>query len=290
MNDPLIGLSHSMRQALGAAADVAATPTTVLITGETGSGKEALARFIHQQSPRAALPLTILGGTTLDLEQVEQALRTGGTLVLDEVATIAIETQGRLLTMLQGTHPTRLIATSSRDLRELVERGQLRSDLYYRLDVFPIALPPLRDRREDIASLAETLLQRIAHSLGRPVSKLSNGALGVLETQRWPGNVRELANVLERATIRARGPLIEATDLGLVQRPVDSSTPFPTHLPLDLAQLERLAIAEALRRTNGNRTHAARLLNLGLRTLRQKLNTPTDALELTGGALPAVAP
>lgn len=285
MRDELIGLSPAMRQALGAAADVAATPTTVLLTGETGTGKEALARYIHQLSPRAALPFVVLPGLSLELTQLEAALGDGGTVVLDEVAQIPMEVQGRLLTLLERTHAARVIATSSRDLRELVERGGLRSDLFYRLDVYPIVVPPLRERREDIAALADVLLTRISLALGRVPARLSGEALGLLETQKWNGNVRELANVLERATIRARGPLIEAGDLGLVARPSDTSV-FPTHLPLDLSQLERIAIAEALRRTNGNRTHAARLLNIGLRTLRQKLNTPSESL----AALEVAAP
>ncbi len=274
MKDELIGFSPAMRHAIGAAVDVASAPTTVLLTGETGSGKEVLARFIHQMSARASLPVSVLSGTSLDLEQVETALKHGGTVVLDEIAAIPMDTQGRLLTMLEGAHASRVIATSHRDLRELVERGQLRSDLYYRLDVYPIVLPPLRERREDIGALADVLLARIATSLGRAPVKLTGEAMGLLESQRWPGNVRELANVLERASIRARGPIIEATDLGLVTRPTDTSS-FPAYLPLDLVQLERIAIAEALRRTNGNRTHAARLLNIGLRTLRQKLNAPS---------------
>ncbi len=190
--------------------------------------------------------------------------------------------QGRLLSLLEGSHASRVIATSHRDLQDLVGRGQLRSDLYYRLDVFPITVPSLRDRKEDIAPLAELLLQRAGKNLGRQASRLTAEALGLLQSQRWPGNVRELANVLERASIRSRGPMIEVQDLGLIARPVDVSF-FPTHLPLNLDQLERLAIAEALRRTAGNRTHAARLLNIGLRTLRQKLNTesqPTESLEV----------
>jgi two-component system response regulator FlrC len=276
MKDELIGFSPAMRQVIGAAVDVASTPTTVLLTGETGSGKEVLARFIHQMSPRATLPFTMLNGTSLDLEQVEAALRHGGTMVLDEIAAIPLDTQGRLLTMLEAQNATRVIATSHRDLREAVERGQLRSDLYYRLDVYPIAVPPLRERREDIGALADVLLARIATHLGRVPLKLTGEAMGLLESQRWPGNVRELANVLERATIRARGPVIDATDLGLSARPVESSS-FPAYLPLDLVQLERIAIVEALRRTQGNRTHAARLLNIGLRTLRQKLNTPSSS-------------
>jgi DNA-binding NtrC family response regulator len=271
-----VAFSPAMRHSLGAALDVAAAPTTVLLTGETGSGKEVFARFIHQSSPRAALPFTVIASAHIDLLEVETALQHGGTVMLDEVASIPMDMQGRLLSLLEGTHASRIIATSHRDLQELVSRGQLRSDLYYRLDVFPIALPPLRNRKEDVAPLAEVLLQRAGQSLGRQASRLTAEALGLLESQRWQGNVRELANVLERAMIRSRGPLIEGADLGLTARPVDASF-FPTHLPLDLDQLERLAIAEALRRTGGNRTHAARLLNIGLRTLRQKLNTESAA-------------
>ncbi|MDP1824564.1 MAG: sigma 54-interacting transcriptional regulator [Archangium sp.] len=276
-----------MRHALGAALDVASTPTTVLLSGETGTGKEVLARFIHQSSARADLPFTVISGASMDLEQTEAALRHGGTVLLDEVGSIAIEVQGRLLTLLEGAHASRIIATSHRDLRDLVERGQLRSDLFYRLDVFPIAVPSLRERKEDIAPLADLLLERAAVNLGRQAARLTGEALGLLESQPWPGNVRELANALERATIRSRGPLIEAADLGLTARPVDLSL-FPNHLPLDLDQLERLAIAEALRRTSGNRTHAARLLNIGLRTLRQKLNTTTPSH--AGAELLAEAP
>jgi len=270
-----IAFSPAMRHALGAALDVASAPTTVLLTGETGAGKEVLARFIHQSSPRAALPFTLIGSANLDLEQVASALEHGGTVMLDEVASIPLDLQGRLLALLEGSHASRVIATSHRNLTDLVDRGQLRSDLYYRLDVYPIVVPPLRERREDLAALADVLLARSSANLGRPAPRLTGEALGLLESQRWQGNVRELANVLERATIRTRGPLIEATDLGLAARPVDASS-FPSHLPLDLDQLERLAISEALRRTQGNRTHAARLLNIGLRTLRQKLNTPAS--------------
>ncbi|MFO0596294.1 MAG: sigma 54-interacting transcriptional regulator [Myxococcaceae bacterium] len=273
----IIAFSPAMRQAVSAAIDVSRAPTTVLLTGETGSGKEVIARFIHDSSARAGAPFTLINCGTLgapaQLEAFATALAHGGTVVLDEISAIPIDVQGRLLTMLEGEHPSRIIATSHRDLREAVERGALRSDLFYRLDVFPIAVPPLRERREDIQALATTLLRRIAETLHRPALALTGEALSLLEAQRWNGNVRELANVLERATIRARGAMIDAADLGLVAKPTDTST-FPAWLPLDLVQLERLAIAEALRRTNGNRTHAARLLNLGLRTLRQKLNGP----------------
>jgi DNA-binding NtrC family response regulator len=283
MNDApsrtLTAFSPAMRQTVAAALDVARAPTTVLLTGETGSGKDALARFIHDSSARAALPFNTFTCSMIDaaaIDALAQALQHGGTVVLDEVSAMPMEAQGRVLSLLEGAHASRVIATTNRELREQVEKGALRSDLFYRLDVFPIALPPLRERREDIAALANALLTRIALTLDRPPLALTTEALAVIENQKWPGNVRELANVLERATIRARGAVIEAADLGITAKPVESSA-FPQWLPLDLVQLERLAIAEALRRTNGNRTHAARLLNLGLRTLRQKLNTPATA-------------
>lgn len=285
MKNELIAFSGAMRQAVGAALDVARTPTTVLLTGETGVGKEAMARVIHESSPRAQLPFTLFncGAIAQELGKLQEALAHGGTVVLDEISAIPMEAQARVLALLEGDHASRLIATTHRDLRELVERGQLRSDLYYRLDVFPIVVPPLRERRDDLVSLATMLLTRIAQNLHRPPLTLSPDAISTLETQRWPGNVRELGNVLERAVIRARSTTIEAADLGLVVRAPQGST-FPAWLPLDLVELERLAIGEALRRTNGNRTHAARLLNLGLRTLRQKLNGPS-----TGSGEPAEA-
>ncbi|MFT3708897.1 MAG: sigma 54-interacting transcriptional regulator [Archangium sp.] len=297
MNDSttstLTAISPAMRQTVAAALDVARAPTTVLLTGETGSGKDVLARFIHDSSARAANPFSVFTCAVIDaaaLEKLGQALQHGGTVVLDEVSAMPMEAQGRVLSLLEGAHASRVIATTHRDLREQVEKGSLRSDLFYRLDVFPIALPSLRDRREDIAALCNSLLSRIATSLDRMPLALTTEALAVIENQKWQGNVRELANVLERATIRARGTAIEAGDLGITAKPMENSA-FPQWMPLDLVQLERLAIAEALRRTNGNRTHAARLLNLGLRTLRQKLNTPvTAANDETSADLQAVAP
>lgn len=274
--DDVIAFSSAMREAVGAAVDVAPAPTTVLLTGESGVGKEIVARFIHAMSSRASLPVTVLSCLVFDGDEVSAALRHGGTVIIDEISTLSRDAQAQWLRHLEGPHASRIIATSNRDLPELVERGALRSDLFYRLDVYPIHVPPLRDRTEDIAALCDILLTRVAHGLGRTPAKLTGGALAAIEAHDWPGNVRELANVLERAVIRARTPLIDATDLALQVTP-NSASPFPSSLPLDLAQLERLAIAEALRRTGGNRTHAARLLHIGLRTLRQKLNGPTRA-------------
>jgi DNA-binding NtrC family response regulator len=274
--DDVIAFSPAMREAVGAALDVAPAPTTVLLTGESGAGKEVVARFIHSMSPRAALPLTVVACAGFETAAVHAALEHGGTVVLDEVSALTREAQAQLLRLLEGAHASRVIATSNRDLAEQVERGALRSDLFYRLDVYPVHVPALRERREDIGALTDTLLTRIAYGLGRTPAKITGSALAAIELHDWPGNVRELANVLERAVIRARTPLLEASDLAL-QEPRNTASPFPSSLPLDLAQLERLAIAEALRRTGGNRTHAAKLLNIGLRTLRQKLNGPMRA-------------
>jgi DNA-binding NtrC family response regulator len=193
----------------------------------------------------------------------------------------------------------RIVATPNRDLAEMVRRGEFRSDLYYRLHVFPILLPPLRERPEDLGPLAARPLAEAARGLGRPAPALAEPTLELLRGHPFPGNVRELRNALERAVVRCRGPVLEPRHLSIgplggsahlpfgaaavprgasrhaagvaPPRDVAPAQPFPPHLPLDLAQLERLATAEALRRVNGNRTHAARLLGIGLRTLRNKL-------------------
>jgi DNA-binding NtrC family response regulator len=274
----IVAQSPAMREILGAALDVAPTPTTVLITGESGAGKEVLARFIHQNSPRAAAPFVRLPCVAFDAGVAAGGLESGGTVLLDELGALEHDGQAKLLAMLEAPHGSRLIATSNRVLSGLVDRGLLRSELFYRLDVFPLHVPALRDRREDIPQLADRLLTRVATGLGRTPFHLTGAALASLESFDWPGNVRELANVLERAAIRAKGQTLDAVDLPL-DAPFDPNPPssFPAHLPLDLSQLERLAIGEALRRTGGNRTHAARLLNIGLRTLRQKLNGPSRA-------------
>jgi DNA-binding NtrC family response regulator len=274
--DEVIAFSPAMREAIGAALDVAPAPTTVLLTGESGAGKEVVARFIHSMSPRTSLPLTLVPCVSFEAAGVAAAMQHGGTVVLDEVSALTRDAQAQLLRLLEEPHPTRVIATSNRELADLVERGALRSDLFYRLDVYPVHVPALRDRREDLAALADTLLTRIASGLGRTPATMTGSALAALEAHDWPGNVRELANLLERAVIRARTPRLEGADLPL-QQPRNFASPFPSSLPLGLEQLERLAISEALRRTSGNRTHAAKLLGIGLRTLRQKLNGPLRA-------------
>jgi two-component system response regulator FlrC len=297
-----------MREMMAAVDDVAETPTTVLLLGESGTGKEVVARYIHQRSARAsgpwvaincaALPADLLeselfghergaftGAAERRLGRFEQAH--GGTLLLDEISELPLPLQGKLLRAIQereidrvGGHSpvavdVRIIAASNRDMAGMLARGLFRSDLYYRLNVFPVLVPPLRERGADLPGLVEELLVEAAVALGRATPVLTSDALGLLARQAFPGNVRELGNLLERALIRCRDACLDAELLRSVLPRAPGSTPtsasLPRELPLDLGALERLAIQEALRRVNGNRTHAARLLGIGLRTLRNKL-------------------
>jgi len=316
-----------MREAVAAASDVAETPTTVLLLGESGTGKEVLARFIHRRSacaegPYVAVNCAAIPGELLESElfghergaftgaaerrcgRFEQA--DGGTLLLDEISELPVRLQGKLLRAIQerevdrigGQRPipieVRLIATTNRNLEEMVARGHFRSDLYYRLNVFSIVLPPLRERREDVPALAQSLIAEMADALHRTAPAIDPDALEALSSLPFPGNVRELRNILERALVRCRAGTIGPAHLGLGPPDALPSLPtplvsrLPPGLPLELAALERLAIDEALRRVGGNRTHAARLLGIGLRTLRNKLRAwrqqePYAPATLAGG-------
>jgi len=339
-----VARSVLMQEVLAAAADVAPTPTTVLILGERGVGKGLLARYIHARSDRgagrfvsiecAALPsdridLELFGDATVagDVTGVRDgcfARAAGGTLVFDEISELPMPLQARLLRAIQlqeaelhaagsegeaaaAIRDVRIIATSSRDLLQLVNQGAFRSDLYYRLNVFPIAVPSLRERRDDLPQIAQQLLDQAAQRLGRPAPALGEDALQALLAHDFPGNVRELANLLERALVRCRGTTLEARLFGFdVLAPlvragagaVGIPERLPPGLPLDLTELERLAIHEALHRVGGNRTRAARLLGIGLRTLRNRLRVwreteagmrlpPDPDACLTVGQLPA---
>jgi len=360
-----IGSTKVMQDVLSAVEDVARANTTVLLLGESGTGKEVFARHIHGTSPRstgpwvavncAALPSELLeselfghekgsftGAADRRLGRIEQADH--GTLLLDEISEMPIGLQVKLLRVLQereldrvgGARPIpvdlRIIATSNRDLATLVAHGEFRADLYYRLSVFPIFLPPLRERRDDIPALAAYLTEEISSRLGRPAPLLSPEALAELVAYEYPGNVRELANVLERVLVRCHSTAVPAKQVAAAlaavgisslrpgpaqtsRRPslhssalIDSHNysindasddapevahgsceSMPGDWPLALADLERMAILEALRRVNGNRTHAARLLGISLRTLRNKLRIlrHTGDLAPDGQLLPA---
>jgi len=324
-----VALSAQMREVLGSVEDVAFANTTVLLLGESGTGKEVLSRLIHRLSPRAAGPWVAVNCAALPGELLESELfghergaftgaadrRTGkveladkGTLLLDEISELPLNLQAKLLRVLQerevdrvgGQRPVavdvRVIATSNRDLAEMVARKQFRADLYYRLCVYPIVVPPLRDRLEDVPALAAHLLTEIAARIGREAPELTPNALACLQSYAYPGNVRELANILERALVRCRAPrlaaehldpMLRAASIRALPRPeVIPTDGLPPGLPIELDALERLAITEALRRVGGNRTHAARLLGISLRTLRNKLRAWRAEAALSAGGQP----
>jgi transcriptional regulator with PAS, ATPase and Fis domain len=286
----VVGESVEWRDVLRKAAQVAPTDTTALVTGESGTGKEVVARFIHATSPRksgpfvalncAALPEQLLESELFGYERgaftsAQQAkpgqveLAAGGVLFLDEVSEMSLSAQAKFLRLLQerefqrlgGTRllkaNIRVIAATNRDLRKAVERGQFREDLFYRLGVFDIRIPPLRERPSDIMSLSEAFLQEIGRSFGRPPAGLTREARQALLHYDWPGNVRELRNVLERATILSEGALIDADHLTLQSgaRSLRSDT-------TDLSVVERTTIAKVLQDCRGNKTKAARRLGL----------------------------
>jgi DNA-binding NtrC family response regulator len=275
---------------------------TVLISGESGTGKEVLARYIHHHSSRrdkalvavncAALPATLLeselfghekgaftGAVCQRIGRFEQAH--GGTLLLDEVTEIDLNLQAKLLRALQegevdrigGRRPVkvdvRIIATTNRDLATAVSQGKLREDLYYRLSVFPVELPPLRERPGDIPLLAQYFVERHNARNGCSVKGISRAALELLKVQRWPGNVRELENCLERAVLLAREGTIEPEHLLLGVGPAPAAPAGAE--TCNLRQHERRLILQALRETGGNRTEASRRLGISIRTLRNKL-------------------
>jgi two-component system response regulator FlrC len=291
------------------ATQVAPTETTVLLLGESGTGKEVAARFVHRASPRAngpfvalncaALPEQLLEAELFGYErgaftgamqskpgQLEQAA--GGTLFLDEVGEMSLSAQAKFLRVLQerefqrlgGTRvlrtDARIVAATNRDLLRAMERGQFREDLYYRLNVFAIRLPPLRERQDDILPLTEAFVLEFGRALGRPPSGISRDARQALLDYHWPGNVRELRNVLERAAILSDGGLIVAEHLGLLPRPASApvaaaAVPPPSAPPAapvggrrsaDLKSVERTMIEKALQEARFNKSDAARALGL----------------------------
>lgn len=303
--EPPLGYGAPAMQAVEAALrKVAPTNATVLLQGESGTGKEVAARAVHRWSARSDGPFVAVNCAALSAELLESELfgyekgaftgaqarqrgrielAEGGTFFLDEIGELAPVLQAKLLRVLQekrfervGGRQTvvadvRWIAATNRDLAEMVRCGSFREDLYHRLAVFPVELPPLRDRRSDIEPLAARLLRSIGPTLGRPDLRLSDDALSALTAAPWPGNVRQLANVLERSAILAQRSLIMAGDLALLPNELVETTHTMPVVPTSMDELEKAAIEQALAATSGNRRLAANRLGIGLRTLYDKL-------------------
>jgi transcriptional regulator with GAF, ATPase, and Fis domain len=306
----IVGRSPVLERALEAVERVAPTLSTVLLHGETGTGKELFARALHERSQRRSGPLVKVNCAALPASLIESELfghekgaftgalqrrigrfelAQGGTLLLDEVGELPLEAQAKLLRVLQehevervgGTHPVRvdarIVAATNRDLEADVKAGRFRADLFFRLNVFPIALPPLRARREDIPLLASTFLEGLGKESGAPPKKLDADAALYLQAYDWPGNVRELHNVLERAAILTRAHVIAVTDLPELTpagSPPDSVAPDPgSDLPLKdrVNGYERTLIADALRLAQNNQSEAARLLRTSRATLQYRM-------------------
>ncbi len=306
-DDQLVGSGRQMRQVLGQIERVAKSQATVLIQGESGTGKELVARAIHAASQRAAGPMLCVNCAALSPSLLESELfghergaftgadklrkgrfelASGGTLLLDEISEVSLPVQAKLLRVLQerefervGSSATirtdvRVIATTNRDLADWVARRRFREDLFFRISVLPVALPTLRDRREDLPELADHFLGKIARREGTQAKQFTPRALSMLENYHWPGNVRELENVCERAAVLCQedkidGPLIEpwlaSPDVRaeMLIRPAR-----PGHLMEDM---ERTLIEQTLGKFNGHREKTAKALGIGVRTLGMKL-------------------
>jgi DNA-binding NtrC family response regulator len=305
-HDAFVGDSAALRRVREQIAQVAPTDSTVLIQGETGTGKELVARAIHDGSARRDRTLVKVNCAALPRELVESELfghekgaftgavqqrrgrfelADGGTLLLDEVGELPLEAQAKLLRVLQerqfervgGAHSlradVRVIAATNRDLQAQVAAGRFRSDLYYRLNVFPISVPPLRERRGDIPSLVRHFAAKAARKLGRPLDGLTPAFLESASAYDWPGNIRELENLVERATIMSSGGPLDAAGL-FSATSVSGETRFVPPADATLEEMERAHIQRVLERTRwvieGERG-AARILGLNPSTLRGRL-------------------
>jgi two-component system response regulator HydG len=313
----IVGESESLRAVMETIAAVAPTRATVLLEGESGTGKELFARALHEQSPRRDQPFVTVNCAALPEGLVESALFghergafTGanarahgaferahrGTLLLDEISEMRLDLQPKLLRAIQeqeiervgGHQPlkvdVRIVATTNRDLLAETQANRFRRDLYYRLSVMPIRTPPLRERRGDLPLLIEHFVRNAATSLGVRAPEVPPETLELLQRRQWPGNIRELANVIERAVILCRsGQLLpaavaEAQVGGLAAEVPAPAQGVPAAAPINLKELERIAIERALVATSGHRTRAAELLGISERTLRNKLRPGAEAV------------
>jgi len=299
---PLVGFSPAIRAVQKLIGMAAASDATVLVTGETGTGKELVARALHEHGPRAGGPFVSVNCAAIPAELLESELfghaagaftgavkaqagrfreARGGTLLLDEIGDMDAAMQAKILRVLQervvtpvGGRPepvdVRVVAATHHDLLRLIEEGRFRADLYYRLHVIPVALPTLKERQSDIVPLAEHFLR-----LANPAApkRLSTEAAALLQNHDWPGNVRELRNAVERAAALSRGPTIEASDVAFLQHPATrgASAVSDLTLPEAVMELEGAMIRRALAEAGGSRTEAARKLGIHRQLLYDKM-------------------
>ncbi len=305
-NDTMIFRDPVMDRVVQMAKRVAGSQASILVTGESGTGKELIARYLHRNSPRKDKPFVPVNCAAIPGELLESELfghekgaftgaiarrigkfeeANGGTLLLDEVSEMDLKLQSKLLRAIQereivrvGSNAavkvdTRIIATSNRNMEETVKKGLFREDLYFRLNVVKLVMPPLRERPLDIEALAKHFAEKCAAENGVAARLVSADAIAALKAQRWPGNVRELENTLHRAVLLANGNEITAADIAPSgQEGAESGTTGGNMVGRTVADVERDLIIDTLKHTLGNRTHAARILGISIRTLRNKLN------------------
>ena len=300
--DSIIGSSNGLKQAVALARKVADTDVPVLLTGETGTGKEVFSHAIHYASPRSQYPIMAINCSAFSKDLLESELFgykagafTGamkdkpglfevanhGTVFLDEIGEMAFDLQARLLRVLEtgeyikvgDTKPTkvdvRIISATNRDLKKEIENGQFREDLYFRLSVFQIHLPPLRERKEDIEMLAETFLKRFSAKLKKEIKGMTFKVVDILKGAEWRGNIRELKNVMERSAIVCDEEVtVQDLPIDLQCAGMDEEQGKEE---FELAVIEQKHITKVLQYTRGNKTEAARLLKIGLATLYRKI-------------------
>ena len=310
----MVGRSEAMQRVFQLVDMVAPTRARVLICGERGTGKELAARAIHARSAEREMPLIKVNCAAIPEALLESELfghvrgaftgatsnRRGrftladrGTIFLDEIGTLGLPVQARLLRVLQerefepvGSEKTqkvdvRVIAATNRDLRAMVSEGTFQEDLYYRLSVIPVELPPLRKRREDILPLVEHFVRKHAQRVGREIERIDEAALDRLRAYEWPGNVRELENTVERAVVLATGPVIDETAISIVEAPPGKSTGgLPsTRLHDNVEWAERESIRTALEQAGGVKKDAAAILGISQRALSHYLGKHRTAID-----------
>jgi DNA-binding NtrC family response regulator len=297
----IVGRSRAVQEVIKRAELVAETKSTVLILGETGTGKELVARAIHDRSAQRSMPLIKVNCAAIPEALLESelfghirgaftgattnkkgkfALADGGTIFLDEIATMSPTLQSKLLRVLQEREfeplgaersqrvDVRVIAATNRDLRQLVTQGKFQDDLFYRLNVIPIEIPPLRERREDIPALVEHFIKKHAQRTGRRIERIDDDALAGLQQYEWPGNVRELENTIERAVVLSTGPTITSRAISVLGAAPQPSSALPsTKLRPNIEWVEKETIRRALESAGGVKKDAAELMGISQRAL-----------------------